>query len=399
MGYGSGVGIVDGIRFGIGAATLASNYLRYSTSKTQQKRKRTKQVYTMDGSTTLRRERRRIGRKRRRTAGTVFREVLHGKTKVVFRWQNISDSILGPGRVAIQWSDKDTTDFDRMPIHFMSVSQFPWGTPNGAKGCRTDGMKRYEYSPLTGTWVYFMLNSQDNLGTNGGTSEWYKESATNADSLKNVFHAWTQINLNLYGTRCVPITYTVYLMSMPEQIDPQSVNPGLPGATLGSELNNMLKDIARPICGNVLSMNGRQDWQKDVKVVRKFVRTIQPLPFSDQTAVGSSLSKTAHVQQLKVFLRHDRSRNYKWSQNLDDTTMATNLSLPGWDEETVSDPMSDCEWGKKLYLFITATSPRVMAAENGDADFLENDAFGTFITDTQGSYDICVRSCFYGDNA
>lgn len=391
--------IVPAVRTGIGL------YSAYSQTRTNTTRKRKFESTGMQGSTTLRRTKRRIGRKKYRSSNRVYRELLSRQNRCVFRWQQVSPSLLGPGRVAIQWCDQGAnTEFDKMPMHFMSISQYPFGTRQYEEqyGGLSGGLRVLQYangSPGNGDWVYSLLPSQDAVGgPDESSGAWYLESQNGRPDPSNEYvfrhHAWTQVKLNLYGTFAVPITYTVMFYQCPQNLDPQRVAPGLPGHQGGSESANMFKDIARSLTGNNLLLAPRVEWPRDCRILKMYKKTIQPIPFSDQIDVATSSSKTAHVETMNIFFQHDRLRDYRWCEQEGDQITNHDLTAPTWDTYRESSLQNDVEWGKKVYMMITATCPERLTPEYASA-LLVTDTPSVELTKTAGSYDIIVRQCFY----
>lgn len=379
-----------GVASGIGAAARIGMgmYSAYSNLNVTRRRQGVEDENV--GGTTYTRRRHRVGRRKRRSSRAVFNSFIGSGQHIVLRWQQLSDSILGPGRIPLGWCVGGGANTEWLPIHFMSLTQGQ-GIKHEAKGCRDDGMKKIWFdSSATNSFFYNNYPSQESSGNTGAGTAWRIENIIGSfEAGKSIYHAWTDIRLNLYGTRCVPITYTVYVMQVPESLDPQMVSQ----YSAGTEIYNMIKDMTRPLVGNPLNMNGRVDWPKDVRIMRKYNYTIQPLGYSDQASIAASGSgaSNGHVRQVKLFLRHDRMRDYNWSENKTETVYDNGLSTLGWDENQVpaSSAMSDVETGKRLYLFITATSPMKESTErNGFVDTDLNWAV------RQGSYDILVRNKF-----
>lgn len=342
------------------------------------------------GATTLSRRRYRIGRRQRRTARKVFNTLVGGGQQVVWRWQQISDSILGPGRLPMGWSQGGSAVTEWIPFHFMSLTQCGDGVSNSLKGCYTDGIKRvyFDSSASNSNFTWVNTPAQIYTGATGAGVGWQNESTVgNYEGGRSRYHSWTDIRLNLYGTRAVPVTYSIYIIQCPKNYDLQEAGIHFEG----SDQYNMLKAITRASLGNSLNMNGRVDWPKDVRIVRKYVHTIQPLSYSDQAANPATGNVTGHIKECKIFMRHDRQRNYNWSEFRADTAYDNGLTTLGWDYNIATDgsAVSDVEWGKRLYLFITATSPKKDPVEhNGYTD--QDSAWNIF----QGSYDIIVRNKF-----
>lgn len=375
------------VRLGMAGAAAYQGYRRNST--------RYNSTGGDVGACTLTRRSRRIGRRRRRNTKSVFNSLIGGGNIRIYRWQQCSPNILGPGRLSLGWSNGVGGDlnFQRHPIHFMSITQQNQGQSNYAKGCFAEGMKALFYNSTVGAYSAGYIPSQDNVGATGVSTVWrdeYRDHSLSASG--RTYHAWTDIQMCLYGTLTVPITYHVYLMKFDQQHDPQSFSNLAFG--LGSEVNNMFRDMNRHLCGNVIIGNGREDWIKDVTILKHEAITLQPLTYGDQKAeneLQGNFASTAAVHKLKWFVRHDRFRDYKWAENVEDDVIDLDFTSPGWDVNSPLVSMSDCEWGKKVYLFITATSP---TPENGTLNdsFFTSDNPGWNIR--QGSYDICVRNKF-----
>jgi len=226
------------------------------------------------------------------------------------------------------------------------------------------------------------------------TNQWSEEmrpGTFSSTSSYDIFHNWSQIKLNLYGTRSIPITYNVWLCQMDEQVDPTSF---LPNATinLGSECNNMLRDMARPLLHNTVAENPNVTFRKNMKVLKRTRVTIEPLSYSDQAAQitlpSSGVQSTSpHIHEIRWFVRHNRFRNYYWSKDTDQVIEDINYDNGGWDRYLQYSPNCDVEWGKKVFLFVTATSATPVNIANWpNAD--NNSA------QSQGSLDICVRNSF-----
>lgn len=344
------------------------------------------------------RSRRRIGRRRRPTAKLALTRAVGQGQEVIMRWQNTSQTVLGPGRFHLGWNSDG--NFERMPVHFMSLTSNAVGLENSIKGCSAKGMRFTYYRPGDGNFQYRWLPCSRYDGTMEDTGAWQVEKNTSplglsnlADQAKNCLHKWTKIKLNLYGTYSVPITYSIYLMTMPEALDPLQFGD-MTAISVGAECCNFLRDLTRPLLYSNVGLNAKPTWPKDVRIVKSEKITIQPLSYSDQQAeefVPATYSKAPHIHMLNWFIRHDRIREYDWSKNASGAGLTPDLSFnnQGWDVVSGDDNLCDCEWGKKLYLFITATAPSVIPLPATDPDYAT-----TTTCQLQGSYDISVRNCF-----
>lgn len=357
------------------------------------KRSRDGSKYYQGRSGTTARQRRRIGRRIRRSD----KIATSGYKYHIQRWQASSPSYLGPGLYKIG-TFQDSPGYTILPIHFMSLTNVGiLGNANSAKGCFNDiGMNYFFRNDSTNEFSYASLVSQTNNGALAGT-QWRVEQSEVYGELgfaRRVFHDWTDIRLNLYGTFSVPITYTVYVMTMKEQLDPNQFPP-LGTIPQHVELGNMVKDITRQCTGNSVASNGRTDWPRDVRILKKQVVTLQPLNYSDQAAqvldLGSALpSHTPNVHELRLFVSHRRFRDYKWSENNVDDTTNNVLDSNGWDINAPQNLMCDVEWGKRVFLFVTATCPQVSPYVPGPDQLLANADSARVM----GSYDINVRNKF-----
>lgn len=342
------------------------------------------------------RQRKRTGRRKRPTLYSLKREIQGTGNHMIYRWQNTSATYVGPGALAIDWSYDNTTNtnIERMPIHFMSLSQVPSTIAdiNTTKGCVANGMNYLVYNTTSGAYQHRVLTVQNSDGLQVAAGTW--QADTDPGTLGNMYrmrHNWSDIKLNLYGTYTVPIHYEVFLCTMPEQLDPYQFASASDMAE-GSEVANMYKDMSRYLLYSSVGQNGRVDWRRDVKIIKSCKVTIQPLTYSDQLAEQQNTvgSTSAHIHELRWFVRHDRDRNYRWSENTVDTVEDRTFNTPGWDVNTVSRNMTDCEWGKKLFMFITASCPTKFQGLDAVCP-----VFGApDRTLGGGSYDICVRNSF-----
>jgi len=385
---------------GIGAAVRigASAYEMYSRTRTRQKRKRNVEI-TGGNAATVSREYKRTGRRRSLSNRALNNRIIKTGTEFVYRWQNTSATYLGPGRLKIGWTVDGPNQF--MPIHFMSLSQLPSTLAQNfwAKGCFHHGMAALYYDVVNGECRWTHIPSETSVGNTSldlaGNWQLEKSGGPASIYMDRFYHKWTDIKLNLYGTYSVPITYNVWLCTMPEQIDPYSVVQGQVMSS-GSELNSMFRDMLRTRVHSSVGQNAAAKWPKDMRVIKKMSVTINPLSYSDQQAEAeSSFSSNApHIHELRWFVRHERFRDYKWSKDLI-TPADKDLTNGGWDVDEAIAPMSDCEWGKKLYLFVTATSPQMNPKDAGVNWYNP----GPNDPKTQGSYDVSIRNCFvaYGN--
>lgn len=316
----------------------------------------------------------------------------------IARWQNTSDSFTGPGRLRLgTWMPTGTELC--MPVTFMSLTNCAdLGDSHTGKGCNADvGLCRLYKKTSDGSYYWWPETCQPATGNLLGYDTYWKIEQTELEppgqtNIRSIYHDWTDIRLNLYGTFSVPITYNVYIMQMPKELDPFSYTRGIANsAVAGTELYNFYKDVTRNLQGNSVNFNGRQDWPKDVRILRHDRVVLQPLSYSDQVAEkdGNNSSHTPNVHEYRLFIRHGRYRDYKWTENADDTIENEAFQLNQWDVNQPEKTMCDVEWGRRVVMFITCTCPDV-----GEPSPAGSSLADAVTARTQGSFDINVRNKF-----
>lgn len=376
-----------GIRIGAGA------YEMYSRTRTRQKAKSKRRVFSAQGGATLSREYVKTGKKKVWGLKRLKDRLLATGTQYIYRWQRTSATVLGPGQHPIAWqADPAFPTFEKWPIHLMSLTTISGDLGNSlaAKGIFTHGMIGIQYNNAGGFCQWYKNTCQQFDGvTNSPTGDWQLEQCNGprTNVMDSMYHKWTDIKLNLYGTYSVPITYKVYLLTMKEQVDPYQFNEGV-NFTSNTECNHMFTDIGRSILYSTVGQNADVKWPRDVKILKKCSVTINPMDYSNQQAEIESVfeSSAPHIHELRWFIRHDRYRDYKWTKGQE---LIKDLSYTngGWNVNTSVSPYCDVEWGKRVFLMITATSPKVVT--NVPYETMSGE-----MAKTQGSYDICVRNAF-----
>lgn len=381
-----------GAAAGMAAQGLAAGYAAYQ-QYSGRRSQRGKHVGGVGPVSVVRRHVR-TGRKRYRSAAHVFKNVIGGGDTFVWRWQQTSSTYLGPGRLLCANNPQADSSYYNLPLHFMSLTTLPNTTDDYAQyGAYRHGMCVVRKKLATQAMSYYPLSSQDFDGSTG-TVEWKKEQVEgdpdfSVNGYNRFFHKYSDIRLNLYGSYTVPIRWNVWLMQLPESLDPLQLEPqiGEAGTTAHTELWEMWRDMLRPSMSNSVATNGRVDWLKDAKILKHHSVTIQPLAYSDASVVESTAlgSSTPNIYELRWFVRHDRFRNYKWPQMQQITDCAA-LGTNGWDVENSFTLIPDVEWGKKLFLFINASAAN---ADTVSGFYATSDS-----TKISASYDINVRNAF-----
>jgi len=340
---------------------------------------------------------RRSGRSRRWGSAKLKKAIIGAGSEYIYRCQATSMTYLGPGFFNLGMNKfNPTSTTHSVPIHFMSLSNIPFGNENGVKGAYKSCLRQVYYDSVAGQYAYSPIGNQASSGAyqpTGGV--WKQECSTGQvpDDLTKVFHKYTDIKLNLYGAITIPVKYTVLLCQMDENID---LLKNGPDSFYGveSDQNMMLRDMVRPLTFSSVGHNSNIKYQKNMRIIKKHTVTINPLPYSDQqgeVALPDTYSKMANIHELRWFVRHDRYRDYKWSELTSDYAPGGKnnaLEQPAWDVVTDTVPLCDVEWGKRLYLFVMATAPTV--GNNLELYPLQDTAHSV----TQGSYDVNIRQCW-----
>lgn len=369
------------------AASAYNSYKRFRSTMTQT---RSTNVQSNGGSQVTRR-RRRIGRSKKWNLYRSKQAVLGAYDEQIYRWQASSQTYLGPGLQFLGWSNTSTPQLQQMPCHIMSLTNNVAGLTNGDRGCYNGAMTRVFYDQATGRFSYSGLNhSQTPAGAfNFSNNAWQLEKNYATFVPRNVFHKYTNIKLNLYGCIDVPIHYDVMLISFDKDHDPYS-DPTVPYDS-DSDVNYMFKDWMRTRLYDSVGSNAMPKWQKNTKIVKQERITIQPPPRSD--AVDFT-NQPSNIHELRWFIRHDRRREYRWSKLEDQTINDLTFLGGGWDVSTQAPLLCDCEWEKRLYLVIMASSPENIGIDQFDAGDVAQVRANANTQRRQGSYDIVVRNCF-----
>lgn len=365
------------------------------------------------GGVRFSRERHRVGRRRRRT-GAKLADVLRTCGTYRTRWQLMSNTLTGPGRVPIAFGGYNTTDVERhsMPIHFMSLSQNPWINPNmvvPGKGAYNHGLYRVVRNPGNGTLSYLPFQSNTNIGVNNYdvNGHWQPELLDGnvfVDRVPNqIYHKWTEVKMNLYGAKYIPLTYTINIVQMPKEFDPTQFPPSFPvdGVTPPldnepefSEFTRYMEDISRKLLCNPLNVPGtRPEYKENVKLLKSYKISVAPLSYSNAEAEGSASVKVGNVREFKIFLRHDRWRNYSWAEIEHNVLQDRNFADLGWDVMSNQDPVTDVKWGHRVFMFITCTTGPIRDGQQNDV----RSTLPVQLTDIPedfGTYDIIVRNEF-----
>lgn len=351
-----------GTAFKVGATaiSMAGSYLGNRYGPRYRKARYT--VVPQSASTEHYKYRSRYGRVRRRTARTVFKNLLGSGTQVVNRWQNMSETLAGFGRLPIGYGTQSAAAANEcVPIMFMSLTTNEGilgnTVTNANYGAYGHGLSRLFFDNTTGAFKWVKLASQTNVGINSFdlNGDWKNEQnyVSGNFGYQKLFHKYTDIRLNFYGSEFYPLEYTATVLMLPEDLDPYKFAENTDIAN-GTECEEMLKDMVRPLIKNPININNRsRNWRSKVKVVCKRTFRINPVG-SANAGLREPLSNK--VVTCKMFLRHDRYRDYNYADGLARTTVDNSLSDLGWDVYKAGRMKMDVDFGKRLFLFITCTA-------------------------------------------
>lgn len=394
-----------GVAKNLGAAFAAAASVRnsFAGSSSAVVTKTKSKMANQGGTSWVSRRYVKTGRVRRRTVKSVFKNLLGQGSELITRWQNCSQTYIGPGSVKLDWGGVATTSNEyHLPIHFMSLTCLGYvnGYPNYSlavsKGANNVGMLNITYDPTLNSEKYkaYYLNCVDHKGSNNGPS-WALESYDrnqndlfDTTKFSAVFHKYSDIKINLYGTLDVPIRYHVQLVKItnPDFDLHQCFHGSSPLLTVQprSDCGEMIQDMIKPLLYNSVNTNSKKDWRKHVKVIKSCDVTIQPLNFSDQRAErldvvdGQTIGHIgSHIHELRWFIRHDRFRKYDWDHAASEGVYG---NAGTWDLSVNQGIYPDIRAGERLTLIVSCTAAQFDPSGNSPR-----------IT---GSYDISVRNAF-----
>jgi len=357
-----------------------------------------------------------VGGTRKRSANDLFKSQIGGMDELIYRWQATSASLLGPGRVPIGFG-YDSGAFPEvncLPFHCMSLTTNPGFAQNDTLGCNSNGLFRYFYDKSSGNMGYSYLYSQLANGATSAGSSWSTEKGLSQTNTGQVFHKFTEIRLNLYGSMLYPLKYKVMLVTdMPLEMQPKErgymQNPiTVPGDDFtllnNTPLNQFILDHCRPLVTNpIVGGNSDEDYKGKYKIVTQKTYNIPCMTYGDALAqvTDNQIVNSVNVHNVNMFIRHDRFRDYKWHQLSTDILRTNNPGGVGFDvtdvaQNNAGDTVCDVDREQRLFLIISCNAGRL---ENGVA-YTPTGPFGGPTADsglpspTSGSYDIVVRNCF-----
>lgn len=398
------------LRAGAGAFSAYQFYSGQGTKRaaggsfTRTVTKKRQIVPEMTGQMVSRRYKR-SGRIRRRSGNTLWKNIVGGGDELIMRWQQSSQTYIGPGKIGIRWGSTQSGTY-LLPMHFMSLTNAGIGNSSNAslaqsKGCRLNGLFQYAYDSNAGIegYAWGNLPSQKYDGSLDPFGFWQIEKYDRSlldlidanFTWRRMFHKYSDIRLNLYACYDIPIRYHVQLVQFDAEVDPLASAGGGTVVSARSDTGQMLQDMVKPLLYNSVNTNPNKDWKRKVRIIKSVNVTLQPQSYSDQRAErldaadGQTVGHTGgHIHELRWFIRHDRFRKYDWDHPANENSVNGNVGT--WDRNFSLGPYCDVEPGKKVYLFITASAAM--------QDPTPENANPSWDPKISGSYDINVRNCF-----
>lgn len=374
------------------------------------------QSSNMTDAVQFRRSYDRMGRKKRRTASQLFNADIGRMSEIVFRWQQVSSSLLGPGNQVIAFGKAPAPATGYVcPLVFSSLTCNPM-FPNSADfGARKVGLHRLTYEPSTKAFGHQFYRTQDKDGAQV-LGEWQVEAGVAPDPVTSkvdpvIFHKWSEIRLNLYGSAYYPLTYEIVVLTdMGIDMSPFDYSSGGTPIFESTNLNAFFRDQCKDYIGNPIvgSSVNRSEFRDKFKVVRRKIVKIDPLSYQNAAVqeLNVEFIDISNVRNVNMFIRHDRFRNYGWSPKTADQDLQTGLDGRGFDTQNISElstasGYSDVDREERLYVMIKCTAGKaVEAAEFGiiTADVPAVELSQQSIPPFSGSFDIIMRNCFRYNN-
>lgn len=369
------------------------------------------------GGVKFSKEQHKVGRRRRKERIRMY-DLMQSMHKLRVRWQLMSGTLTGPGRIPIGYGGYSGTDLDfhSMPIHLMSLTQNSLNPTlggsfvNGNKGAYAHGLYKVVRSPGDGTCglVHYVSNTHEGINNYSPEGYWQVEAESalaggyaGTDSGSH-FHKWSEVRMNLYGAKHIPLTYTISVVQVPKEFDPFQHPPSQVTALIPpvgnqpefSEFSRWIEDISRSIISNPLNITGtRKEYKTNIRVLKQYKINIQPLSYTNAAAEGTAAVKVGNVREFKMFMRHDRWRNYCWAETDATVDQDRNFADLGWDVKVSDNPVTEVKWGGRLLMMITCTTGGIRDGQQNDVR-THNPVQLTDIPEDYGSYDIIVRNEF-----
>lgn len=244
--------------------------------------------------------------------------------------------------------------------------------------------------------VNFASNLQAGYNTFDADGHWQAEKEfiefNQLQIHSKLFHKWTKVSMNLYGAKYIPLTYNIRFYQFPKEFDPLQEPPNS-GHNIPefSEFARFVEDVSRPLLLNPINDPATKNESRGkCRLLRSFKIDIAPLSYTNAASETTAAVHVGNVRQFSTFFRHDRWRNYSWSEKEYSTVVDNNWSDLGWDKITNDVPVTEVSWGSRIFMVVTCTTgPVKNLAQLGT--YTKNPDQLAEIPDDFGTYDIVVR--------
>lgn len=294
----------------------------------------------------------------------------------IYRFQNISNYDTNLGAVTIRNGINTTTGRVECPIHVYDITSFS-NESNIGPG---QGLG-WSSTAAAADGSLVRIPGQTGDGSADANGLWLTEknsTATPFPAVARALHNWSDIRINFYGPR----KRTTYFDVMFIQIKNQFADL-LYSGTVNPAYKLLQQYLERPLIYSNLQTDvggGAHKMFRTLKRMRYYISA------SQTTDVDTSVGK---IKECKIFMKHDRMRNYDW-QHDSDTIGATLNVLPhdtadGLDFARDDDVANWPAWDKRVYMVIRAFSPERATYTTADP---------AVSADRDPSYDIIIRNSF-----
>lgn len=265
------------------------------------------------------------------------------------------------------------------PIHVWSLTSFP--NINGAGSLITPNIgyaMGFSGTANTSTVTSNVLSTQTTTGATVANSGLIPENypglaASTYSPYRKLYHEWSHVKLNLYGTRSRATRYTCELV----QTNDSSAVDFLSGKDPVKQAD-YVDYLSRPFVFNNILMGDVQS-RKYHKVIRRYETTIDPI----QTIEFGGSNAPPRIQTVNWFIKHNKIRRYDWTDDTGQSTHSITGTTGANFETNLQGVQTDVDPKQRLYLVIRALAPSVDATKTAVMDAVN--------PDTEPSYDMCMR--------
>jgi len=293
-------------------------------------------------------------------------------TNEVYRFQNLTRYDTDVGAIALRQGYNSSLNAVYSPVHVYDITSF-----NNETSVVAGYQLGWNDVASTADMIKIPIPCQTTAGT-GTSSFWQQENnaaATPYPAAMKALHNWTSIGFNFYGPRKRTTWFEVMFITMKDEFaDLMYASGSNPSVKL------LLQYLERPLIYSNLQTDVGGKAHNMFKVVKRFRYYVSA---SQTTDVDTSVGK---IKEAKIFMRHDRMRDYHWQHNdFDTSSVIPHGENDGIDFTRDDDVHNYPAYGKRMYMVVRAFSPERVTFTN---DALAVDA------NRDPTYDIIMRNSF-----